>query len=645
MEELPDSRLVELAQGGDQQAFAELYNRWFDPVYDFVARMTRNRDEAADIAQDTFLKAMTALGSLQQGASFKSWLFTIARNTALNRLERAARTRPLVFEDEEGEEVAFDVVDADRLSNPAEAAEANAIAALVWEAAAGLDPKQLSLLDLHVRQGLDSGEIADVLGITKNNGYVVLNRLKKAVEDAIGAFIMWKAGRRYCETLDSLLASVEAGGMSPELRKLVERHVAQCSDCEERKKQLVSPLAVFGAFAAVGSPAGLKPQLLEGLLSQWPGPAAGGAGDGAAATTRAFPGSPPYEPWLAGRVLKVGVTLGAVATILGVLLFWPGSPVALMDSNGASDTIPASSESTPGGRQGLIAPSPTGTATAIRAGGVTGPAIPDASPSPGPTAAANVGADTPTATRAPATPTNTPASTSTSTATVTNTPTPVATPTPIPTATPTNTPVPPCNPTIYTNVPQGLTVPLGQSSALQVWNQEFRCGVGYAAAVTSGNWLSVAPPGGTIAPGGVTTLNVSVNASLVPAGEGTYIGTIHVSGPNNSFDVTVTTTRGGAAPNILPASVSGVCNSGAGTATFTAPATDDVAVTSVVVTFTKTGKGQVVTLALVSGSPASGTWSGSTSYSTAFDGTGFTVVATDGAGRTDSQLFTPKNCI
>src|SRR3990172_4537141 len=143
MDQLAETSLVELAKAGDQHAFAELYNRYFDPVYDFVSRMTRNRDEAADIAQDTFLKVMNALGGLKEGASFKSWIFTIARNTALNRIERAPRTRPLVFEDDEGEEVSFQVIDSDRFGNPEEAAEANAVASLVWEAAAMLDPKQL----------------------------------------------------------------------------------------------------------------------------------------------------------------------------------------------------------------------------------------------------------------------------------------------------------------------------------------------------------------------------------------------------------------------------------------------------------------------------------------------------------------------
>jgi len=263
MDQLADTSLVELAKAGDQHAFAELYNRYFDPVYDFV------------IAQDTFLKAMNALGGLQKGASFKSWIFAIARNTALNRLEKASRIRPLTFEDNEGDEVSFDVVDTDRFSNPEEAAQAGAIASLVWEAATGLDPRQLSLLDLHLRQGLDSGEIADVLGVTKNNGYVMLNRLKKAVEEAIGAFIMFKTGRQYCESLDAALSKADIRGMSPETRKLVERHVAQCPGCEERKRKL-APLAAFAAFGAIGSPVGAKAHMLEGLMEQWPGPAAGG---------------------------------------------------------------------------------------------------------------------------------------------------------------------------------------------------------------------------------------------------------------------------------------------------------------------------------------------------------------------------------
>ncbi|MEX2315281.1 MAG: sigma-70 family RNA polymerase sigma factor, partial [Thermomicrobiales bacterium] len=149
-----DAELVLAAVGGDQQAFADLYERYIGPVYDFLARMLRDRNEAEDVAQETFVRAMQALGSLQQGTNFRGWIFTIARNTSLNRIERQKRVRPLALSTsgDDGEEYELDIVDTNRFSDPAEAAGSAAVAALVWEAAAGLDPKQYALLDLHLRQ-------------------------------------------------------------------------------------------------------------------------------------------------------------------------------------------------------------------------------------------------------------------------------------------------------------------------------------------------------------------------------------------------------------------------------------------------------------------------------------------------------------
>ncbi|MEX2081884.1 MAG: sigma-70 family RNA polymerase sigma factor, partial [Dehalococcoidia bacterium] len=308
MDQLPDSVLVQQAQAGQKAAFAELYARYFDPVYDFLARMMRDSDEAADVAQDTFLKAMNAMGGLKEGARFKSWLFSIARNTALNRIESSGRTRSLTITDSEGDELTFDVVDEDRFGHPEEAAEATAAAALVWQAAAALDPKQYSLLDLHVRQGLDSAEIADVLGVTKNNGYVMVNRLKKAVEGAMTAFLLFKDGRQYCEALDTLLAEFGAAEITPDIRKAIDLHVAECPDCAERRRKL-APLAVFGGFAPVSAAPGVKGQILEGLLSNWPGPVAAAAsgGSGIPPLVDGPPLHPADDGWWAGRLAKTGV--------------------------------------------------------------------------------------------------------------------------------------------------------------------------------------------------------------------------------------------------------------------------------------------------------------------------------------------------
>lgn len=632
MDQLAESSLVELAKAGDQHAFAELYNRYFDPVYDFVARLTRNRDEAADIAQDTFLKAMNALGGLQKEASFKSWIFTIARNTALNRLEKAARTRPLTFEDSDGEEVGFDVVDTGRFSNPEEAAQAGAIASLVWEAAAGLDPRQFSLLDLHLRQGLDSGEIADVLGVTRNNGYVMLNRLKKAVEESIGAFIMFKTGRQYCASLDAVLSKADIQGMSPETRKLVDRHVAQCPDCQERKKKL-APLAAFAAFGAIGAPAGAKAHILEGLMRQWPGPATaapggGGAGSGGGgapgATGLGGPGG-----GAAGRsFLKVGSGLAVLAAVLVALLLVPQSPIALTRDEGG--TV-AQADPSPGGG---TTPPPVETFTPVP--GLS--ATPEPSPSPGPAASptpqAGAGGASPTATptlppaATPTTAASTPTPTPTRTSTPTATPTRTSTPTPSPTATPTKVP---CFPVLQGSV-FALEIPAGGVGTFVITNPQ-PCDASFSVGTSGGLWLSASPAGGIIPAGGETTVTVSVDAGLLPAVEGPYYGQVTLQRPN-SFTVQVTATRGGQAPVVQ--SITGQCMLTALGVSFTAIITDDVAVASAVVHFTASGgASHQVQLQHTGGN----TWAGSLTGVSARAGTNFRVVATDASGKQTTAPF------
>lgn len=630
MDQATDSSLVELAKSGDRAAFAELYNRYFDPVYDFVARMTRNRDEAADIAQDTFLKAMNALGGLQKGASFKSWIFTIARNTALNRIEKSSRTRPLTFEGEDGEEVDFDVVDTDRFSDPEEAAQANAVASLVWQAAAGLDPKQISLLDLHLRQGLDSGEIADVLGVTKNNGYVMLNRLKKAVEDAIGAFIMFKDGRQHCGDLDLVLSKVDIDGMSPAVRKLVEGHVAQCSSCEERKKKL-APLAAFAAFGAIGAPMGAKAHILDGLMQQWPGPASTGGGGGGGAAGSGPGGALLDKPTFGEKFIRRRAAVTAIAglaAVLMALLFLPQSPLALIRDDGGQ--VEPAVELLPGGDEGPTtapAASSTATSTATATASATGTA--SASPSAS-ASAQGQGSAGPTATP---TKTNTPVPTP-GAGTPTFTPSPTATNTPVP---PTPTPTA-CLPSLGAN-PLSLTIPPGGSRPFQVTNGT-ACPVTFSVGPQA-NWLTVSG-GGTVGPIQSVPVSVTVNGNL-PSAPGDYSADVLVVWSGGSFPVRVSTTRTGP-PNTPPviSSVTGRCVIGPpGSSVFDAGVSDDGTVSAVIVTF-EDGGGTPTTVSL---SHSSGTnWHGN--GPSAFRGSNFSIRATDSFGLSTTQSFEqPTSCV
>lgn len=85
---IEDAGLAARARDGDSQAFVELVRRHQDRVFRFVLRMTGSRDDAMDLAQDTFMKAWQAMPRWRPDAQFGTWLLQIARNGALDSLRR-----------------------------------------------------------------------------------------------------------------------------------------------------------------------------------------------------------------------------------------------------------------------------------------------------------------------------------------------------------------------------------------------------------------------------------------------------------------------------------------------------------------------------------------------------------------------------
>ena len=96
-----DESLAALAARGSSEAFATLYDRHFRNVYDLAARMARNSDLAGDIAQNAFVKAWDTLRKGREPEHVRAWLYTIARNTAIDEIRRQQR---LVAVDDESEE-------------------------------------------------------------------------------------------------------------------------------------------------------------------------------------------------------------------------------------------------------------------------------------------------------------------------------------------------------------------------------------------------------------------------------------------------------------------------------------------------------------------------------------------------------------
>lgn len=94
--------LIEAFQSGDEFAFVSLYNRYKTPVYGFCVKMLGDKTLAQDVMQETFLRVYENRDRLIKTSSFKSWVFTIARNQCLNQLRRAKRQ--VLLEDGPGEE-------------------------------------------------------------------------------------------------------------------------------------------------------------------------------------------------------------------------------------------------------------------------------------------------------------------------------------------------------------------------------------------------------------------------------------------------------------------------------------------------------------------------------------------------------------
>ena len=84
-----EQNLVRQAQQGDAEAFARLYEAYFDKIYRYINMKTRNETEAEDITQQVFMKMLRSISSYKpKGVPFSSWLYRIAHNQVVDFLRQ-----------------------------------------------------------------------------------------------------------------------------------------------------------------------------------------------------------------------------------------------------------------------------------------------------------------------------------------------------------------------------------------------------------------------------------------------------------------------------------------------------------------------------------------------------------------------------
>src|SRR5262245_64961579 len=181
--ETSDEELVKRAQRGDRTALDRLVRRHQRALFSLCLRYVRDADEAADLVQRSFVRAMGKLAELRDAGVFRSWILRIGAHLALNHIRDHAR---FVADDGEIEAGTRD----ERVMSASDRLEAAETASALRGAVATLPTKQRMTLELRIYEELPFRDIGEVLGISegaaKVNFHYAVRKLRATMAPADG---------------------------------------------------------------------------------------------------------------------------------------------------------------------------------------------------------------------------------------------------------------------------------------------------------------------------------------------------------------------------------------------------------------------------------------------------------------------------
>ncbi|MDD3434805.1 MAG: sigma-70 family RNA polymerase sigma factor [Candidatus Pacebacteria bacterium] len=176
MDQISDNQLIKQYLNGDKQSFEILVQRYLKEIYSFIFYYLRDRDEAEDITQEVFLKTWRQLKKFNLEKSFKTWLYTIAKNTTFDvlRQKQNEKNKKIVFNND-------NLFLQEKNSNllPEAILEDKKLKTTLDWAVTNLPLKYQEVIDLHINEDLKFREIADSLGESTNT---VKSRYRRAVQ-------------------------------------------------------------------------------------------------------------------------------------------------------------------------------------------------------------------------------------------------------------------------------------------------------------------------------------------------------------------------------------------------------------------------------------------------------------------------------
>ncbi len=185
-----DWALVQRVQGGDVAAFDTLIRKYRERVLAVIYNMTSNREDAADLTQDSFIKAFQSINRFQGQSSFFTWLYRIAVNSTLTHLRKSRLRSFFSFEKINEDGKAAELID--KLTDKSGVERELLVKELqekLNEAMQKLSIKHRTVVTLFEIDGLSHEEIADVVGCSVGTVRSRLHYAKQLLQSELQPYL------------------------------------------------------------------------------------------------------------------------------------------------------------------------------------------------------------------------------------------------------------------------------------------------------------------------------------------------------------------------------------------------------------------------------------------------------------------------
>lgn len=168
---------------GDRDAYAYLVDKYKAMVFSLALRITSNREEAEEIAQDAFVRAYQSLGSFRGKAKFSSWLYRIVYNTGISHLRKQEKGRISIDDTNISDSL---YTESNKLHESLSQSEREKYLEIALNT---LDEDERFFVVLYYYEERDLEEIAEIAGLTKTNTKVRLFRARKKMLQVLEKYL------------------------------------------------------------------------------------------------------------------------------------------------------------------------------------------------------------------------------------------------------------------------------------------------------------------------------------------------------------------------------------------------------------------------------------------------------------------------